>query len=231
VTAAPDGAPVTAQMRLRPHETTNEYFRSKILADEVAEDAMRRHPDLWIAFVLPGFMNGPGDSGPTAAGQTILDYVAGRLPGVVDAWLSYVDARDVACACIAVVERSPRGARYVVAGRRAHLSDSYSALERITGVPAPRRRIPFALLAMVATVNEAWARLTGRPVLVGLATYHNLREQGAHNLYDSSPAERDLGVRFRPLEKTLRDAVAWLDDNRMMPAAARVPATRQTLRA
>jgi dihydroflavonol-4-reductase len=218
MTAAPDGAPVGAAMRCAPEATSNEYFRSKILADRVVEDALARDPGLWAAFVLPGFMNGPGDAGPTAAGQTILDFAAGRLPGVIDAYLSYVDARDVAVACVEASVRAPRGARYVVAGRRLHLGDAYAVLARVTGRTAPTRRIPYAVLALVAAANEAWARATGRPVLIGLATYRNLRDQGRHNAYDSSPAERELGVRFRPIEETLRDATAWLRLAGMLPA-------------
>jgi nucleoside-diphosphate-sugar epimerase len=216
-TSAPNGAPVDASMRLAPDATRNDYFRSKILADRVVDEALDRHPQLWAAFILPGFMNGPGDSGPTAAGQTVIDFVAGRLPGVVDAHLSYVDARDVAHACVEAVLRAPRGARYVVAGRRLHLGESYRVLERVTGVAAPKRRLPFALLAVVAAANEAWARMSGRPVLIGLATYRNLREQGPHNSYDSGPAERDLGVRFRPLDETLADSARWLAAQGMMP--------------
>ena len=208
-----DGAAVDDSCREHPDGTANDYFRSKILADRVVEEAMARHPDLWTAFILPGFMNGPGDSGPTAAGQMILDFVGGRLPGVVDAYLSFVDARDVARACVAAEERAPRGARYVVAGRRLHMRDAYALLARLTGVAAPSRRLPMSLLAIVAAGNEAWARLTGLAVLLSRATYQNLRETGPHNAYDSSKAERELGVRFRPLEETLRDAVAWLRTN------------------
>jgi hypothetical protein len=43
-------------------------------------------------------------------------------------------------------------------------------------------------------VDEACdsGRGSGRPVLVGWATYQNLRETGAHNRFDSSKAEREL---------------------------------------
>lgn len=215
-THAPGARAVDESRRIMPADTANDYYRSKILADHEVEAALSRHPDLWAAFILPGFMNGPGDSGPTAAGQTILDFAAGRLPGVVDAHFSYVDARDVAFACAEAIERAPRGARYVVAGRRAHLAESYRILEAVTGVRAPTRRLPFALLAGVALANEAWARLSGRPVLIGLATLRTIRDDGPHGRFDSSRAERELGVRFRPLEETLRDAVAWLREAGML---------------
>jgi nucleoside-diphosphate-sugar epimerase len=211
-TFAPGGDAVDETMRCSPGETRNDYFRSKILADREVEDALARHADLHAAFVLPGFMNGPGDSGPTSAGQMVLDFAARRLPGIVDAHLSFVDARDVAAACIAAAERAPRAARYVVAGRRLHMAEAYAILERVTGVAAPRRRLPFALVFAVAGANELWARVSGRPVLLGLATAKNLRETGPHNRYDSGSAERELGVRFRPVEETLADAWRWLCD-------------------
>jgi nucleoside-diphosphate-sugar epimerase len=217
VAKAPDGRPVDETMRRDPDATKNDYFRSKILADRVVEDALARHPDLWAAYVLPGFMNGPGDAGPTSAGQTVIDFTAGRLPGVVDVHLSYVDARDVARGCAEAVERAPRGARYVVAGRRMHLGEAFRILERITGVRAPKRHVPTAVLAIVAATNELWARVSGRPVLISLATFRTLREEGPYNAYDSSRAERELGVRFRPLEETLSDAVRWLDESGMLP--------------
>ena len=224
-THAADDRAVDESMRLDPEATTNDYYRSKILADRELEAALARHPDLWAAFVLPGFMNGPGDSGPTAAGQTILDFAAGRLPGVIDAHFSYVDARDVAFACAEAVVRSPRGARYLVAGRRASLAESYRILAAVTGVRAPTRRIPLALLGGIALANELWARLSGKAVLIGLATWRTLRDDGPHGRFDSSRAERELGVRFRPLEETLRDGAQWLlsaQDPARTPAPALV---------
>lgn len=220
VAARPDGRAVDESLRRDPARTRNDYFRSKILADREVEAFLASHPDFWAAFVLPGFMNGPGDSGPTSAGQTILDFAARRLPGVLDVHLSYVDARDVALACVAALARAPRGARYVVAGRRLPLAEAYAILERVTGAPAPRRRLPMSLLAAVAAANELRARLTGRPVLIGLATLRTLREEGPHSRYDSSRAERELGVRFRPVEETLRDAAEWLRDEGLLAAPA-----------
>lgn len=209
---------VNEGMRIRAHQTGNAYYRSKILADAVVEDALELHRDLWAAFVLPGYMNGPGDAGPTAAGRTILDFVGGKLPGVLDAHFSYVDARDVAWACVEAAQQGRRGRRYIVAGRRASLAEEYAILERVTGVAAPTRRVPMWLLGAVALLQEAWARLSGRPVLLGLATYRLLRDDGPHGRFDSSRAERELGVRFRPLEETLVDAVRWLSEHEMLDA-------------
>jgi nucleoside-diphosphate-sugar epimerase len=219
---APNGAPVDETMSRDAATTQNDYYRSKILADDEVRAALAKHSRFDACFVLPGFMNGPGDSGPTSAGQTIIDFVERKLPGVVDANFSYVDARDVAFACAEAAERGRRGERYVVAGSRVHLREVYRVLEDVTGVMAPRREIPLALLAVVSTMHELWARLTGRPVLLGRATYRVLRDDGPYSSFDSSKAMRELDVRFRPLEDTLRDAVAWLEDAGKLPRARRL---------
>lgn len=207
---APNGQPVTEEMRRNPRKTINDYYRSKLLADAEVEAALKRWPDLWAAFVLPGFMHGPGDAGPTAAAQTIMDFMSGALPGVVDAHFAYVDARDVAFACAEAAEKAPRGEHYLAAGRRYHLRDIFALLERITGKPAPARKVPRGLIAVLAAANEVWARLSGKPALVSWSIYRTIRDEGPHARFDSSRAERDLGLRFRPIEETLTDTVAWI---------------------
>lgn len=208
--SVPDGSAVNETMRLRPEATKNDYYRSKILADREVERALEEHADLWAAFILPGFMHGPGDAGPTAAGRTILDFVHGKLPGIVDAHFSYVDARDVAFACAEAANKASRGDRFIVAGRTFHMGEVFSMLERITGKPAPRRAVPRIAIALIAILNEAWARLSRRPALLSWSIYRSIRDEGPHGRFDSSHAQRHLGVKFRPIEETLRDSFVWL---------------------
>ncbi|WP_257446683.1 SDR family oxidoreductase [Archangium lipolyticum] len=189
------------------------YYRSKILADREVDTALERHPDLHASLVLPGFMNGPGDAGPTTAGQLVLDFLHGRLPGVINTRFSYVDARDVATALVVAAEKGQRGERYLAAGRDLHVGEALEVLSSVTGLPAPERQVPDALLGTLALMNEAWARLTGRPVLVSWQGFRTLRRERTNMAFDSSKAERTLGLRFRPLEETFTDAVQWFTAN------------------
>jgi dihydroflavonol-4-reductase len=202
----------------RPAETEpDDYYRSKILSDRVVDELLATHPDLWACFVLPGFMNGPGDAGPTSAGQFVMDFVARRLPGVLDTSFSYVDARDVAAAMVAAAERGRRGERYLVAGRTLHVREAMAELEAVTGVRAPRRALPIFVIAAIALLNELWARLSGRPVLLSWAGYRAIRREGTKMRFDSTKAERELGVAFRPIRATLADAVDWFVSAGMVP--------------
>ena len=82
-------------MRRNPEEA-DDYYRSKILADRKVDAFLETHLDMWACMVLPGWMVGPGDVGPTSSGQVILDFLYRKLPGIPPATFSMVDARGVA---------------------------------------------------------------------------------------------------------------------------------------
>jgi dihydroflavonol-4-reductase len=217
VVAAPrPGVLVDETMRRSPDDEADDYYRSKILSDRAVEAFLERHPDFFATLVLPAFMNGPGDAGPTSAGQFVIDFVRRRLPGMVDASFSYVDARDVAEAEVGAADRGRRGERYIVAGRTVPMADVVGLLAEVTSVAGPTRRVPMPLLGVVAAVNEVWARATGRPVLLGWAAYRTLSREARLMTFDSSKAARELGVEFRPLRETFVDALLWFEARGML---------------
>jgi len=204
---------------LRPKEAADDYYRSKILADREVLQFLDDQPDFWAALVLPGWMHGPGDMGPTSAGQMVVDFMHRRLPGIPPGGFSVVDAREVAAAMIAAAERGVRGRRYLAAGRPVEMAELFGELEKISGVKAPRRKMPLALLYGVAALSEVKARLTGRPVLLSWATVRLMDRERGRNRYDHRRSERELGLTFRPLAETLGDEIAWFRRQGWVPGA------------
>ena len=100
----PPGASIDETMA-RAEADANDYFRSKIQSDRAIRAFLKEHPDFQVTFVLPGFMFGPGDMGPTASGQLVLDFARRKLPGLVPGSFAVVDARDVAALEITAAER------------------------------------------------------------------------------------------------------------------------------
>jgi hypothetical protein len=86
-------------------------------------------------------------------------------------------------------------------------------LAAVSGIPAPSRALPMPLLGLIALLNEAWARISGQPVLVSWAGYRTLMRERQRMVFDSSKAMRELGVAFRPLRDTFADAIKWFEDN------------------
>lgn len=207
----PDGSPGDEDTPPAPVALSNLYFKSKVDGD-VAIRARQAQQGMSVVEVLPGWIWGPGDAAPTGAGQMALDYLARKIPGIIDGGACIVDARDVAAAMIAAAERGRPGDRYIVAGRYHSLEEVMKGMERASGVPAPRMHLPHALVMTMAWLMETIGRLTGKEVLV---TREGIGVMHAKIKLSSDKAVRELGVAFRPLEETLRDVVAWYREHEL----------------
>lgn len=196
------------------------YYHSKVLSDEAVFAFLDAHPDFHATLVLPGWMHGPGDVGPTSAGQTVIEFVEGKIPGIIPATFSFVDARDVALAEIAAAERGRRGERYLAAGEHMTIRDLFRRLEALTGIKGPTRAIPAAVLYALAAVSELRARATGKPALLSWASVAIIMQERERSRFDHAKSRAELGLTFRPIDETLRDEIAWFRANGMLPPAA-----------
>lgn len=202
---------------LRKEAEADEYYRSKILADREVLTFLDRHPDMWAAMVLPGWMHGPGDLGPTSAGQTVLDFVRGNIPAFPPGSVSVVDARDVARAMILANRCGVRGERYLAAGREMDLRDVFALLEQVSSVKAPTRSIPVAVLYPIAVFGELRKRLTGKPAQLSWAMVRAMSTEQGQSNFNPTKSQKQLGLQFRPVQDTFRDEVEWFRTNGLLP--------------
>ena len=211
VVNGPRGALIDESMARDPRDA-DDYYRSKMQSDAVVRDFLRAHPEMFAAFVMPGWMHGPGDLGPTAAGQFTLDYLKQALPGVPPGTFAFVDARDVAFALVAAADKGRRGEHYLAAGHHIAMQDLVKIYQQVTDTPAPKRRIPAAVLWPIAALQELAARITGRPALLSLATVRTMRAEAERTRFNPAKSRDELGVSFRPIAETIRDEAAWFKD-------------------
>jgi dihydroflavonol-4-reductase len=192
----------------------NAYRDSKVRAETVVARCVER-TGLRVPLVLPGWMWGPGDAGPTAAGRLFLAVGRGELRAVPSAGNHIVDARDVAGACLRAAAHGSSGRRYVVAGHWHPLAIVCAEIATVCDRPLPRVVPVWATLAFT-TVLEWQARLRGR---LPIATRVGVRTlvEGDQVRYSSARAERELGVGFRPLAQTIGDEAAWYRDHGFLP--------------
>ncbi|SDY31006.1 dihydroflavonol-4-reductase [Collimonas sp. OK242] len=202
---------------LRDPADADDYYRSKILADHAVSDFLKMHPEMHACFILPGWMWGPGDIGPTSSGQVALDTVLGKLPGLVPGSFSVVDARDVALAHIAAAERGRSGERYLAAGRHMTMRELIPMIGRIARVDTPQRMLPVPLLFALAGLQEIYARLTGKPILLSIATVQLMVKEADRTRFSHAKSERELGLKFRPVDDTLREVIVWYREHKWLP--------------
>lgn len=185
---------------------TNLYLKSKVETEQRINEWLRGNHAMKLVMVLPGWMFGPWDAAPTSAGQIVIDYLNGDLPGLLNGGNPLTDARDVALAMIRTVADGTHGERYILSGKQMSLAEIGEHLERITGIKKPALTIPHPLAMGMAYVMEFYARLTGSETLM---TVIGVRTLGTFGEISSSKAARELGFRNRSTEDTLRDTVRW----------------------
>ena len=213
---ATDGAESNEETPASEAQLSNLYFKSKVDGDRRIGELVPKS-GMTIATVMPGWMFGPGDAGPTGAGALVRDALAGKLPGVPPGGTSLVDARDVASAMVTMLDRNVPGERFLVAGRFHTLREVLDAVMDAAGKPRIGFSMPPWLALGMAHASEAWARVTKGTPMVPLEGVRMLLE---HFRPSSAKAERELGVTFRPLADTIRDVVAWYGAHAAVMAAA-----------
>lgn len=190
------------------------YAASKAAATALA--LSRNAPNFETIAVLPTLPLGPGDYGMTAPSRMVADLVGGKTPATIDCILNIVDVRDAAAGIIAAATAGRTGEAYILGGENFAMRDFLARLGAVSGRPMPAARVPYALALAAAHVQERLADwITRRPPA---APIEGVRLAGRLVSFDASRARRDLGFRTRPLEETLRDALDWMRDEKLIDA-------------
>jgi len=198
-------------------DMAGDYKRSKFLAEQVALQFARE--GFPVVIVNPTAPVGDHDVKPTPTGQTVLDFLNGRMPAFIDTGLNVVDARDVAEGHWLACERGRVGERYILGSENLTLAQILQILAKITGRKAPTLKLPYAVAYCAGLCNTAWAAVTGTPPRVPIDAVRMARKK---MWVTHAKASRELGYDPAPAETALRRAVEWFTGARR--EAVRVPA-------
>lgn len=177
------------------------YERSKHQAEQAV---LAEAGDLEVVVLNPSSVQGPGRT--TGTGKLFIDFLRGRLRVVVESRLSIVDVADCAAGHLLAAERGSPGERYILNGATVTTSEALELLRRVTGAELHPRRLPGRVALGAAALVEGASRLARRRPPFCREMVRTMLHGHA---YDGSKAQRDLGLRYTPLEETLRRTVAW----------------------
>jgi len=189
-------------------EMVGHYKRSKWLAEKEALSAAKS--GLPVIVAMPTTPVGPWDWKPTPTGKIILDFLNGKMPGYVETGLNFVGVEDCAAGHLLIAEKGKVGERYLLGGENLTLKQMLDALSKITGLPAPKLKIPHGLALGVAYASTVFSRLLGREPGIPVEGVKIAR----HMMFvDCSRARRELGFKAGPLAAALERAVRWYEAN------------------
>lgn len=191
-------------------QMSNHYKRSKWQAEQVALELARK--GLPIVIVNPSAPVGPRDVKPTPTGQVLVDFLNRAMPAYLDTGLNWVHVRDVACGHILAAKKGHVGERYILGNAQGNwtMAEAFRVLEELTGIPAPKMRIPYWVALTAAYANEALAAVTGKPPKAPLA---GVRMAKYKMFFNPAKAITELGLPQTPPRQALADAVAWFREH------------------
>ncbi len=160
-----------------------------------------------VRTVYPAQVIGPRDADLSEGNQGLMMLLEPLRAVPTSGGMQAVDVRDLAAIHVALLEAAPKPGRHVVAGHLVTWEEVCELLDRITGnktlqIPLDGRFVRW--LGWLGDELRRWVDLD-MPLTAEAMEYAS-QWPGA----DSSETLAELGVEFRPLEKTLEDTLRWL---------------------
>ncbi len=206
-----------------PHgKSFGPYEESKADAEHFVAQAVRER-GLPAITLIPSIVIGPGDTRNT--GKFLLSYVKGEFPGTFaeTSVLPVVDAEDVARAHLLAYRRGQVGERYIISGENVPWGELLRIASVTSGTPMPSRHIGGRALWFASRTGELFSRVTRSPPRLP-SWLADFLLTGAS--MDNGKSVRDLGMTYRPIRESIRDAIGWFREEGLfegpsVPTAAR----------
>lgn len=203
-----DGRPGKETTPVVFEDMVGPYKKSKFLAEREAEKFVAR--GLPLVIVNPSTPIGPRDIKPTPTGKIIVDFLKRKMPAYLDTGLNIIAVEDCARGHLLAEQRGVVGQKYILGNANLTLRDIFDLLQDISGLAAPKVRLPYTPILLAAYCNEGLSRITGREPLIPLA---GVQMAAKFMYFDSSKAVRELGLPQMPIRDALARAVEWFRQN------------------
>lgn len=185
------------------------YIESRVAAENLVMQYAREKGLPAVALCI-STTYGPGDWQPTPHGSVIARVAKGGFPLYFDFSSEVVGIEDAARAMVLAAERGRIGERYIISDKYMSTRDVHAIAARAAGVRPPRIKLPLKLLNLAAHVNDLAARVLRRDLPFAVV---GLRMAELMSPLDHSKAERELGWKPEPVEKSIAEAAKFFTND------------------
>jgi len=174
------------------------YAASKTIAERTAWAIANKHPDLQVAVVNPGFVQGPPlDKDVESSAEGILMLMKGKYPAVPKITFSFVDVRDVAGIHLAAMESDrAAGERFAAVCGHASMLEMSQFLSK--AFPAYRKKLPSREMPNFLVKAMALVDAGARSVKNQLGKKPTITTRKVHDVlgydYKYSPEQAIIGM-------------------------------------
>jgi len=198
--------PSTEEDAFYPFEHHMPYERSKAWVEHEVMKAVAQGQDVVIAISCA--ILGPNDFKPSRMGRVVKDFANRKMPAYIPGGFEFVASRDIVAGHLLAMEKGRTGNRYIFSTKFTTVDELMDMLERITGQPKPRLRLPPAVMKPIAAVSS-FILSNFFPKAPQRFTPGAVRILQLQRRADTSKAQRELGFTPGSVEEALREAHAW----------------------
>ncbi len=186
------------------------YAKSKATATQYVLDCADEN--LKVCAVHPSACIGPYDNNRTSSMVTVINlFSKGFFSLTFDfGGYNFVDVRDVAKGMVAAAEKGRSGECYFLCGKAYSLNEFMNALADVCGKKHPKVVIKKKHVDTIIPIFEKIFKVANLPPVVN---EYAIRKICENCRFTYEKAEKELGYSARSLEDSLRDTIAWLEEN------------------
>jgi dihydroflavonol-4-reductase len=190
-----------------------EYARTKHAAEKIVAEQVRKGMDCVI--VVPAFVFGAGDINFNA-GRIIKDVYNRKMPFYPMGGICVIDVEIVIDCLIAAMKKGRKGERYIIGGDNVSYRDLTQTIMQVTGVH--QRALPLPMWgAQVISFFLKFSRFSKERHKISKLFNMTMFNVASRFLYfDSSKAQRELGMRYEPFEQSIRRTFEFYRERRML---------------
>ena len=182
-----------------------EHARTKWLAHyQVALPLLQKGAPIII--VMPGGVYGPGGHGLVADMMRIF-YRGYPIVAGADTVFTFAHVADVAEGHILAAEKGRVGETYILSGPTVPLGDMLDFWTYLTGIKAPKVRLPTSVVRRSALLVSLLGRSTG---LQSAFSREGALAAGSTFTARSDKAREQLGWETRPLQRGMLETLNWI---------------------
>jgi len=204
VTALYDPAAAVLDEHSPPGTGATGYGRSKVACERYVRGLQEAGAPISITY--PATVIGPDDPGLTEAHVGLRTYLQQFVP-LMPSGTQYVDVRDIARVHLRLLEQPGTSGRYILGGHYVPWRELGGVLRRVTG----RKPLELPLNAGMMRLAARLFDRVGSYIKMDLPLTAEGISYATHWVpMDSRSVEQGLGIGFRPVEDSFRDAINWL---------------------
>jgi dihydroflavonol-4-reductase len=190
-----------------------EYARTKHAAEKIVAAEVKKGLD--IVIVVPAFVFGAGDINFNA-GRIIKDVYKRKMPFYPTGGICVVDVEIVVDCLIAAMKKGRTGERYIVGGDNVSFKELAQTIMQVTGVHQRSFPLPIWGAHLISFVL-GFSRFSKERHRISKLFNMTMFTVASKFLYfDSSKAQRELGMRYEPFEKSIRRTFEWYRERGML---------------